>query len=200
STGTTAPVTLATWVTATSLVRRLTSASNLAMSSPLVASSGATTSLMPMRSRSSCHGTILAWCSISVMSTSSPALRKVWPQLGDEVDGLGRVAHEDDLTRVGRVEEASHLLARRLIELGRARREAIDAAMHIGVITPVELGDAVDHRRRLLGGRTAVEEDEAGIVLEDRKIAPHPARVERPAADAAQRHGAAHDTPSPAWP
>ncbi len=64
------------------------------------------------------------------------------PAVGDEVDGLGGVPHEDDLARIGGTEEAPHLLARLLIELGRARREAVDAAMHIGVVA------AVDTRRR----------------------------------------------------
>src|SRR5947207_3357335 len=81
SIGTSAPVALARWVIATSRVRGDSSASKDAKSNPPVASIGATTSRIPMRSRSNCHGTMFEWCSSSLIKTSSPALRKLAPQL-----------------------------------------------------------------------------------------------------------------------
>ena len=57
--------------------------------------------------RAAATGTMLAWCSSQVMTISSPA-RDVAPApaLRDQVDALGRAAHEDDLLRRRRVEEA----------------------------------------------------------------------------------------------
>ena len=54
----------------------------------------------PVRSASMCHGTRFEWCSISVMTSRSPA-RDVGgaPRVGDEVDRLGRVAGEDRAPR-----------------------------------------------------------------------------------------------------
>ena len=54
-------------------------------------------------SRSWSHGTRLAWCSISVSTTTSPAPRLVAPQdAREQVERLGRVLREDDLVVRGR--------------------------------------------------------------------------------------------------
>ena len=47
--------------------------------------------------------------------------------------------------------------------------------MHIGVIGAIELAHPIDHGGGLLRAGCAVEEDEAGIVGEDRKVALHAA-------------------------
>ena len=54
----------------------------------------------PRSSHSICQGTMLEWCSSSVISTSSPAptLRPA-PARRHQVDRLGGAAHEDDLAR-----------------------------------------------------------------------------------------------------
>ena len=53
----------------------------------------------PFSEASCCQGTMLAWCSSQVMTISSPAFDVApAPALGDQVDGLGRAAREDDLS------------------------------------------------------------------------------------------------------
>ena len=57
------------------------------------------------------------------------------PRVGlrDQVDRLGSAAHEDDLARRARIDEAPHALARAL-EGGRRRlAQRVHAAMHVGV-------------------------------------------------------------------
>src|SRR4029077_4721536 len=96
----------------------------------------------------------------------------------DQVDRLGGAAHEDDLALVGGVEKGAHGFARLLEPVGRARAQLIDAAMHIGVVVAVELGDAVDDLTRLLRAGAGIEEYEAGVALEYRELAAQLARIE----------------------
>jgi hypothetical protein len=44
---------------------------------------------------------MFAWCSRLVMTISSPLDVAAAPALRDQVDALGRAAHEDDLCREG---------------------------------------------------------------------------------------------------
>jgi hypothetical protein len=46
-----------------------------------LSSIGITLSTIPARSRKSCHGTMLEWCSMWEMITSSPGSRKARPKL-----------------------------------------------------------------------------------------------------------------------
>ena len=55
------------------------------------------------------------------------------PAVGDQVDGLGGAAHEDDLARRARIDEAAHGLARALVGLGGPLAQGVHAAMHVGV-------------------------------------------------------------------
>ena len=84
--------------------------------------------------------------------------------LRDEVDGLGRAAHEDDFGERGRVDEAAHLLARALVERGRLLGERMHAAMHVGMVRPRVVGDRIDHDGRLLGRGGVVEVGEGMAV------------------------------------
>ena len=59
------------------------------------------------------------------------------PGVGDEVDGLGRVADEDDLARVGRVDEGRDRDARILVGRGRLLADRVDAAMDVGAVARV---------------------------------------------------------------
>jgi hypothetical protein len=59
-------------VYATSLVRSLTSSSRRSRSSRPASVTPNQRSFAPVRSQSSCHGTMLEWCSISEMTISSP--------------------------------------------------------------------------------------------------------------------------------
>ena len=72
ATGLTVPSMLETQVSETTLVRSLTSSSRSVRSSRPSSVSPNQRSVAPLRSVSSCHGTMLEWCSISVMTTSSP--------------------------------------------------------------------------------------------------------------------------------
>jgi hypothetical protein len=93
------------------------------------------------------------------------------PALGYQVDRLGGAAQEHDLALVGRIEKPPHLLARRLEMVGRALAQLVDAAMHIGVVAAVELGDAVDDLARLLRAGAGIQEHQPGIALEYREFA-----------------------------
>jgi hypothetical protein len=61
------------WVTATILVLSVRYSSNKPMQSSPVSLKGNTFNCAFFSSQTSCHGTILEWCSISVISTSSPS-------------------------------------------------------------------------------------------------------------------------------
>ena len=94
-------------------------------------------------------------------------------RVGDQVDGLGGVAGEDDLFRARRVEEGADFLARALVGFGRGVGEVMQAAVHIGVFGGVGMLEAVEHRLRLLRRGGVVEIDERLAVNrhgEDRKI------------------------------
>ena len=105
------------------------------------------------------------------------------PALRDEVDPLGRAAHEHDLFRRSGVEEAPHLVARRLVGVGRAGGQRMRAAVHVGVLVRVEGGEAVDHGLRLLRGRAVVEPDQplaVHLLLQDREVVADRSGVEGP--------------------
>ena len=72
ATGLMVPSMLETAVSETTLVRSLISSSMFDRSSLPSSVSPNHRSVAPVRSVSSCHGTMLEWCSISVISTSSP--------------------------------------------------------------------------------------------------------------------------------
>ena len=82
------------------------------------------------------------------------------PRVRDEVDRLGRVAGEDDLVAVGRVDEAGDLDAGRLVLGRRLLADRVDPAMDVGVVLAVVVGDGVDDDARLLAARRRVEVDQ----------------------------------------
>ena len=103
------------------------------------------------------------------------------PALGDQVDPLGRPAHEDDLARGAGPEETPRGLARAFVGVGRSRRQGVRRAVDVGVLALVEAGDALDDRARLLRGGGVVEPDErtpVHLLGEDGKVAPHGGGVE----------------------
>jgi hypothetical protein len=63
---------LETWTTETSLVRSLTRVESRDSSSRPSSVMPNQRSTAPVRSHSSCHGTMLEWCSISEITISSP--------------------------------------------------------------------------------------------------------------------------------
>ena len=70
------PSTLDWWARATSLVRSVISSPAWDRSSWPSSVTPNQRSVAPVRSHSSCHGTMLEWCSISVMTISSPGPRR----------------------------------------------------------------------------------------------------------------------------
>ena len=149
------------WVIATILVRGESSFSNSSIRKLPSSSTGAHLSTAPWRSRRKCQGTMLEWCSMIESTISSPGLDALAPErVGDQVDGLGGVAGEDDLFRARRVEEGADFLARALVGFGRGVGEVVQAAMHIGVFGRVGVLEAVEHRLRLLRRGGVVEIDE----------------------------------------
>ena len=102
------------------------------------------------------------------------------PALSHEVDRLGGVAHEDDLARIGGIEKTPHLFAGFFEQLGRAGAQTVHSAVHIGVVRAVVVGDAIDHRARLLGAGARVEKHQIGIVSKNRKLTSEHPRVEPP--------------------
>ena len=137
---------------------------------------GATRSVAPFSSHSICHGTMFEWCSMAVISTSSPAPHvRAAVGLRHQVDGLGRAAHKDDLAGSGRVDELLHRLARPLrTPRSRSCESVMHAAMDVGVVVLVIAHDRVDHRVRLLRGGRVVEIDQRRAVdlrVQDREVA-----------------------------
>ena len=61
------------------------------------------------------------------------------PRVGDQVDGLGRVAHEHDLALARGVEEPGDLAPGRLEALGRVLAQLVDAAVDVGVVVRVRV-------------------------------------------------------------
>ena len=104
------------------------------------------------------------------------------PRIGDEVDRLGRVAGEDDLVAVGRVDEPRDLDPGRLVCGGRLLADRVDAAMDVGVVLAVVVRDGIDDDLRLLARRRRVEVDQrvaVDLLGEDREVGSERVRVER---------------------
>ena len=102
------------------------------------------------------------WCSISEITISSPApTLRAAVRRGDEVDRLGRAAHEDDLARLGGVEEPPHPF-RAPPRTHRSRRSLSEmhAAMDVRVLLAVVARQPSMHGLRLLRRRRVVEIDE----------------------------------------
>ena len=108
-TGLTVPSAFETQATETSRVRSEISAAELVQQQLALVVDRRHHELQPDAARrSSCQGTMLAWCSIVVISTSSPGRDARRDEaLRDQIDALGAVAREHDLARVRGVDEAA---------------------------------------------------------------------------------------------
>src|SRR5438067_1096744 len=120
------------------------------------------------------------------------------PRVRDEIDRLRRVADEDDLAHVRRVQQRPHLLPRALESCGRALGEHVDAAVHVRIRRGVEVGHRLEHLARLLRAGRGVEEGERLAVdqlLEDGEVRADRAGVERlrPRGDGHGFHGSPGD-------
>ena len=72
------------------------------------------------------------------------------PAVRDEVQRLGGVSHEDDLAVARRADESRQGAARALEAGVGVSAELVDAAMDVGVVMGVGVGDGIDDRARLL--------------------------------------------------
>ena len=79
------------------------------------------------------------------------------PARSDEVDRLGRAAHEDDLVFATGANELRNALAGGLVGHRHVRAAAIDPAVHGCVIAAQRAAHRVDHRLRFLRRRRRVE-------------------------------------------
>ena len=75
-TGLTVPSTLLTWVTPSSFTSGVIAACSASRSSAPSGVSSATLIVAPVRSATSCHGTMLAWCSMRVSRIASPGFSR----------------------------------------------------------------------------------------------------------------------------
>ena len=96
------------------------------------------------------------------------------PGVRDEVDRLGRVAHEDDgLVTVLRVDKARDLGSHGLVQGRRLFRQRVNTAVDVGVVVLVVVDQGIDDLVRLLGGRCVIEIDQrlaVDLSLQDRKV------------------------------
>jgi hypothetical protein len=115
--------------------------------------------------------------------------------LRHEVDRLGRAAHEHDLARRPRPQEAAHFLTRTLEQVGCLLRQRVHAAMHVGMMALGVVAFRLDHGPRALAGGAVVQVDQRLAVhaaLQDREVGANALHVQR--CDAARFGG--HQTNS----
>ena len=77
-----------------------------------------------------------------------------------QIDGFRGPANEHNFFRIGRSEEALHLLPRAFVRLRGPEREGMRPAMDVRVVPAVELSDGVDHALWFLCGCGIVQPDE----------------------------------------
>jgi len=114
------------------------------------------------------------------------------PAVRDQIDRLGGAAHEDDLLAPAGVQEGAHLVACRLVGIGRSRRQGVGGAMDVAVLVLVEVGQALDDLTRLLGGGRIVQPDQASPIdafVEDGEIAAHTVEIDRRRTSTGHRDG-----------
>ena len=83
---------------------------------------------------------------------------------GDQIDGLGRTAHEDDFAGITGTHKVRHVAPRVLIGHGCLSRKVVHAAVHVGVGLAVAASLGLDHHLRLLRrGRTVQVDQQLAI-------------------------------------
>ena len=101
--------------------------------------------------------------------------------LSHQVDGFGGAARKDDLALSGRIDVAGQQAPCTLVEVGGLLAEGVHAAVHIGVMLPIEAVGRLDHRQRPLRRCSGVQVDEGLAVhgaRQDRKILANPFYIE----------------------
>ena len=195
-TGLMVPSTLDWWARATSLVRPVIRSPAPGRSSWPSSVTPNQRSVAPVRSHSSCHGTMLEWCSISVMTISSPGPRRnraepapaglaggrVPHGVGDQVDALGDVLGEHHLGLVPGADEAGGLDPGALVGGGGLLAELVAGPVDVGVVPLVEVVQPLDDLAGLLGGVRAVQVHQRlpvpDLPVQDREILADPGHVQ----------------------
>ena len=111
ATGLTVPSAFETWATDTIRVRSVSSVVRVEIKLAGVGDRH-DASRAPCCSQRICHGTMFEWCSIAVTSDFVAGADVRAPQgRGDQVDGLGGAAHEDDLLALRALRKRADRLA-----------------------------------------------------------------------------------------
>jgi len=95
------------------------------------------------------------------------------PGGGDEVDAFGGAAGEDDFIGLAGMEESGGARAGGLEGVGGAVAQFVDAAMHIGIVVLVIMGQRRDDGARLLRGGSVVQVHQrfaVNLLVQDGKI------------------------------
>ena len=122
-------------------------------------------SVAPVRSVSSCHGTMLEWCSISVMTTSSPGPTRRSPSahanvLASRLSASVMFLVKITSSRDGRADERRRPCRGRPRTPRSTPRPAVHGAGDVGVVALEVVDHRVDDDLRLLRGVGAVEVDQ----------------------------------------
>ena len=103
-------------------------------------------------------------------------------RLRNEVDGLRRTAHEDDLFRVTRIDESANHIASAFVGVRRALTQGVHATVDVGVVVFVIVADRLDHLAGALAGGGVVQIHERFAIdplIEDGEVATDRFDVER---------------------
>ena len=119
-------------------------------------------SSMPRSSASISHGTMLAWCSMSVSSTTSPRPRFARPHVAATrlIASVAFLVKITSCSGSGGADEPADRDAGRVVEAVRLLGDGVDAAVHVGVGGLVVRVHGVEDALRPLGRRGRVEVDD----------------------------------------
>ena len=116
----------------------------------------------PVRSQTSCHGTMLAWCSMRVSridvarpSGAASAHEYATRLIAKVVPLVSTRSSPRDVE-----DAAPGLRARGFVGFRRLAAERVHRAADVGVVAAIERVDRLDHRRRLLPGVRRIEIDQ----------------------------------------
>jgi hypothetical protein len=77
--------------------------------------------------------------------------------LGDEIDGFGGAANENDLAAGASVHESHQPVARRLVQAGRFLTQRMNTAVNVGMVTAFVIVNRIDDGGRPLRRRAIVQ-------------------------------------------
>ena len=157
---------------ATSFVCGPTKRSNSSQMSSPSSSIGTTRRSAPVCSQSSCHGTMFEWCSMPVMTISSPFPIYRWPKLcATRLIPSVALRVKITLSSLSCVQKPLSSETRRLVCLGCHLTEVVNTAMDVRVVLRVIPSEHVEYDFRFLSGCRVIKVRQAGdLELPDPKI------------------------------